>query len=97
MSDPVLAILMDHDCESSDVARRKIGVVFRDLIDPADIIGPGEIRVLAGGVTRATMKNWREGRNVRGAGAFPAPFKTVSGVELYDRRTVCAWLEQHRP
>jgi hypothetical protein len=62
-----------------------------------DIIGPGEIRQLAGGVTRATMKHWREGRNTRGAGTFPAPFKTVSGVELYDRRAVLAWLEEHRP
>jgi hypothetical protein len=71
--------------------------ITRDLIDPADIIGPGEIRQLAGGVTRATMKHWREGRNTRGAGTFPAPFKTVSGVELYDRRAVLAWLEEHRP
>jgi hypothetical protein len=68
-----------------------------DLIDPVDIIGPGEIRHLAGGVTRATMKHWREGRNTRGAGTFPQPFKTVSGVELYDRRAVLAWLEEHRP
>lgn len=66
-----------------------------DAILLADIIGPGEVRTLAGGITRETFKRWRDGRNLAGAGAFPDPLKTVSGVDLYDRHAVTAWLKEH--
>lgn len=59
-----------------------------------DILGPYEVRAYAGRrlgkrtVTRATLARWR----TRG---FPEPFRTVKAAELWDRRAVRAWLDEH--
>jgi hypothetical protein len=64
--------------------------VIADAVDgmlhPADIIGPGEIRQMAGGVTRKTLMTWRERPD------FPAPVKSLGIGDLFDRRAVQAWL-----
>jgi hypothetical protein len=54
----------------------------------ADIIGPGEIRELAGGVTRKTLMTWRARPD------FPKPFKSLEIGDLFDRRAVQAWLKE---
>jgi len=54
-----------------------------------DVIGAAEIRELAGGVSRATFKRWRDAD-------FPAPHKTLTIGDLYDRKEVEEWLYRHR-
>jgi hypothetical protein len=56
-------------------------------IPVADIIGPGEIRKMAGGVTRKTLMTWRERPD------FPPPVKSLGIGDLFDRRAVQAWLK----
>jgi hypothetical protein len=76
-------------------AERQTAQQLRELgaIAHEDIIGPGEIRDLAGGVTRATFKLWRDGKSLAGAGPFPQPIRTVEQGELFDRQQVLEWLE----
>jgi hypothetical protein len=66
-----------------------------DAIAIEDIIGRGEIRSLAGGVTHRTLQQWRAGLNLKGAGPFPEPIRELESGPLFDRRAVCAWLERH--
>ena len=61
----------------------------------ADIIGRGEIRALAGGVTHRTLQQWRAGLNLKAAGPFPEPIRELESGPLFDRRAVMAWLERH--
>jgi len=64
------------------------------LLHPQDIIGPGEILELAQ-VGDRSLANWRNGKNLAGAGAFPAPIRRLKSGDLFDRRAVLAWLEKH--
>lgn len=62
---------------------------------PADcLVGPAEVRQLAGGVTHRTFKLWREGQNLSGRGPFPGPVRELEIGPVFDRRAVCAWLER---
>lgn len=54
------------------------------------IVGVGEIRRLAGGVSRTTLKRWRDDHE------FPEPVKSIDAGELWDRREVTDWLERFR-
>lgn len=66
-----------------------IGAVYYD-----DLIGPGEIRELAGAaknrgpVSSRTLWLWRQ------QDGFPQPIREVSGVAVWDRRHVVAWLKE---
>ena len=55
-----------------------------------DIIGPAEIREMAGGVSGKTLHVWRH------RDGFPQPIKTLSIGDLYDRRQIRSWLAEHR-
>ena len=66
-----------------------------ETIPVADIIGRGEIRVLAGGVTHRSLQQWRAGFNLAGRGPFPEPIRELESGPLFDRRAVIAWLERH--
>jgi hypothetical protein len=56
-----------------------------------DLVGPGEIRALAG-VGGRTLANWRGGVNLGKRGPFPAPVAELSIGPVWDRRHVRAWL-----
>lgn len=53
-----------------------------------EIVGPAEIREMAGGVSRATFSRWRR------QWWFPKPIRTLEAVELWDAREVAIWLER---
>lgn len=66
-----------------------------DSIPVKCIVSGPEVRAMAGGVTHRTLQLWRQGLNLRGAGPFPEPIKTVGVGELWDARAVVKWLEEH--
>lgn len=73
-----------------------VGTIVREhgAIPVQDILGPAEVRQLAGGVTARSLKLWREGTNLSGRGPFPAPFRELEIGALWDRRAVQEWLER---
>lgn len=61
-----------------------IGAVYHD-----DIGGSGEVCELAG-VTRKTLKSWRERED------FPKPVRSIMSGDLWDLAHVRAWLKARR-
>ncbi len=60
----------------------------RKTVPYEDILGPAEVRELAGGITRGTFARWRS------EFGFPEPVRVIEAAELWDRREVVAWLER---
>ena len=72
---------------SADLRQTLNGILYdADAICCEDIIGPGEIRTMAGGVTRATLMKWRTRDD------FPKPIRELGIGPLWDRRAVQTWL-----
>jgi hypothetical protein len=68
-----------------------IGATYHD-----DLIGPGEVRQLAGDVritgpiSSRTLAVWRNDPDL----AFPVPVRELSIGPVWDRRHIAAWLER---
>lgn len=56
------------------------------------LVGVSEILELAGITNRRVLREWRE----RDRHPFPAPIRDLACGEIWDRRQVARWLEQHR-
>lgn len=65
----------------------------RRLVPVSDIVGVSEILELAGGVTRHALLKWRSRAR---RPQFPKPIAELAAGELWDRRAVVRWLEEHR-
>jgi hypothetical protein len=66
-----LTVLAHHHDALRDLA--VLTGALAAAMPPDCIIGPAEVRQLAGGVTHRTFKLWREGQNLAGRGPFPTP------------------------
>jgi hypothetical protein len=98
--DRLTVLAHHHDARHSDriPALGDLAVLTGALaaaMPPDCIIGPAEVRQLAGGVTHRTFKLWREGQNLAGRGPFPTPVRELEIGPVFDRRAVTAWLERH--
>jgi hypothetical protein len=87
-----LTVLAHHHDALGDLA--VLTGALAAAMPPDCIIGPAEVRALAGGVTHRTFKLWREGQNLAGRGPFPEPVRELYIGPLFDRRAVSAWLER---
>jgi hypothetical protein len=87
-----LTVLAHHHDALGDLA--VLTGALAAAMPPDCIIGPAEVRQLAGGVTHRTFKLWREGQNLAGRGAFPTPVRELEIGPVFDRRAVTAWLER---
>jgi hypothetical protein len=59
-----------------------------------DLIGPGEVRQLAGDLKDAGPVSSRTLAVWRGDPEFPAPVRELSIGPVWDRRHIVAWLER---
>jgi hypothetical protein len=64
-----LTVLAHHHDALGDLA--VLTGALAAAMPPDCIIGPAEVRQLAGGVTHRTFKLWREGQNLAGRGPVP--------------------------
>lgn len=60
------------------------------LVDPAELIGPSEIAVLAG-VTRGCVSNWQA------RGRFVEPVARIGNSNIFLRSAVVEWLAREAP
>jgi hypothetical protein len=73
-----LTVLAHHHDALGDLA--VLTGALAAAMPPDCIIGPAEVRQLAGGVTHRTFKLWREGQNLAGRGPFPTPVRELEIV-----------------
>lgn len=93
MQPDVHAILMVlGDGGTTDMAQRVVTFIRGGgnlgCVPIDDIISTTDVANLAGCSVR-TIPNWRRNHS------FPAPFKTVAGVDLYDLAQVRTWTAGH--
>lgn len=62
----------------------------REQVDPADLIGAGEILELAGWKTRKSLLDAQKTRD------FPPPVVAVRSARLWHREDVKQWVERQR-
>jgi hypothetical protein len=61
----------------------------REQVDPADLIGAGEILKLVGWKTRKSLLDAQKTRD------FPPPVVALRGARLWHREDVERWVETH--
>jgi hypothetical protein len=91
-----LTVLAHHHDALGDLA--VLTGALAAAMPPDCIIGPAEVRQLAGGVTHRTFKLWREGQNLAGRGPFPEPVRELYIGPLFDevRRRRGSGRSRHR-
>jgi hypothetical protein len=73
-----LTVLAHHHDALGDLA--VLTGALAAAMPPDCIIGPAEVRALAGGVTHRTFKLWREGQNLAGRG--PGAWRALQAVTV---------------